>query len=158
MENKNVLLDVEQIAKAERFATRAKFAVYWRRLNTDNYKKELQSLEKIQRFLTNEGNQSHMEQSNMWKGMAQQVDKHVTEYTNAIELSKVKEQQEIALLEEVNNHIYGDGLYDKDYFTNLFVYAETMGDTSEYDTDLKLALKAHGFLAKDEVKTDEVKS
>ena len=146
MENKNVLLDVEQIAKAERFVTRVKFAVYWRALNTENYKKELQSLEKIERFLTNESNQSHMEQSNMWKGMTQQISKHVIDYKNAIENSKGKEASEIALMENVQEHIYGDKLYDKEYFESLFAYAETNGDVQEFDKETELMFKTHGFL------------
>lgn len=157
MENKQVLTQEVDIQKAERILTRARFSVYFRRLNTENYKKELQSLEKIQRFLTNESNISHMEQSNMWKGMSAQISKHVTEYTNAINLSKTKEENEVAFLEEINSKVYGEKLYDKEYFETLFKYAEVNGDTSEYEPDFELMLKSHGFLNKD-TKVEETKA
>ena len=151
---KKVLTEKTQIEQAKRLVTRAEFAVYWRRLNTDNYKKELQSLEKMQRYLTSESNQSHMEQSNMWKGMAEQISKHVTDYSNAIENSKVNAEKELAFLEEVKTKVYGDELYDFDYFTTIFKYADTNGDIAEFDKDLELALKAHGFIDKKEVKIE----
>ena len=56
----DVLTNEVDIEKAERLSIRVAFSVFFRRMNAENYREELKSIEKIQRFLTNESNQSHL--------------------------------------------------------------------------------------------------
>jgi len=150
----DVLTNEVDIEKAERLSIRVAFSVFFRRMNAENYREELKSIEKIQRFLTNENNQSHLEKSNIWKGMLQQITKHQTEFSNAIETSTKREDKELAFLEEVKAHTYGEKLFDHDYFTTLFKYADMNEDTADFDPSLRNMMKQYGFIT-DEPKVEE---
>lgn len=150
MNEVKVLTEQGQIEKAKRLLVRARFSVFYRKLNTENYESELQALEKIYRFLTSENNQGFIEKSNMWKGMLEQINKHKTEYQNAIKLSNERSVKELEFLEEVESNVIDNNEFDYDYFTNLMKYADNNGDTDEFDESLTYMLKKYGFLGKEE--------
>lgn len=155
MNEVKILTEQDQIEKANRILIRARFSVFYRKLNNDLTDSEIQAIDKICRFLGSENNQNYVEKSNFWKGMLEHVNKTKTDYTNSIETSKEKAEKELKFLEEIESNVYGENEFDFDYFNTIFKYADVNGDSDDFDDSLKYMLKAYGFLDKEKKEEKE---
>jgi len=147
-----VLTNPDEIAKVKRLINRVAFSIYFRRRNVEQHKHELKAVEKIQRFLGSESNVNYTKTSKLWLSMGQTVAQHIDQMNKVIEEAKEKDVLEVALLESIKEHTYGDEDYDHDYFKSILPYADVSGDTEEFNTTLKAMMRESGFLPSEEPK------
>lgn len=145
-----VLENQEDIDKVKRLTNRVAFSIYFRRRNVEQHKHELKAVEKIQRFLGSESHEGYTKTSKLWVSMGQTVAQHIDQINKVIEEAKGKDASELAFLEQIKEHTYGDGNYDHDYFTAILPYAEVNGDTEEFNSMLKAMMRESGFLPNEE--------
>lgn len=141
-EKNNMYLTNEvEIKLAQLIKEKVEFSLFYRSQSVRQSEETMKSYEKLFRFLTNEGNESHRQ---VWSSLINQIGGQIENAKETLANAKEMNADELDWLEEINNNIH-DGQYVEAYFKPLFKMAKSMGITEEFTDAEKEMMYKYGF-------------